>query len=85
MLDDKWFFDNKYFKITKDGLCGTEKWRELLETCLRNNTVKTDELKSFSIITPEQLQEVIDSGQAKRNSRRSIDNNYYRRKIMAKE
>ena len=67
-LTDNWFFENGYWTINQDVnnrysyviVEVTEKWRELIDTCLRKNGLN-------KIITQDVLIKTIEKGELKRN------------------
>lgn len=79
--DCQYWFANGYWLIgDEDTIIPTEKWRELFDTCIRNVTKKGEKQIVFNIITPEDIQEAIDS-----NPQRSRKRKNYYSKIMRPE
>lgn len=73
MINDKFFIDNKYWIIneksreTYDIFSPQEKWKELIETCVRTTQTSDDKFIYVSIIKPDVLEMAMNSGNTKRN------------------
>ena len=75
--DELFLINNGFWELTEDEhydytiIGETEKWRELVETCIRECKLKEDGIIKIKIITPEIFFEILKKGKIRRDVRKS--------------